>query len=150
MAGYQQLRKVWLGLWLVSLDKLNMHLEHMLWPLLPIVLYVLQVFQYSVAFGFYSLFQEARSMLMVMIIVKKELFKNCGFSPETLSVMSLAWVLHLHFCLGWSGEKQFFHQEQTYIFKALDKGCGNLLFSLSQSSDSHELSYKDYIFYANS
>lgn len=65
-----------------------------------------------------QLFQEAWPKLMLMIIIK-ELLKNCGSSWVTSSVMSLAWVLHFHFCLGWSGVKLFFHQEQTCIFKAL-------------------------------
>lgn len=123
------------------------HLQHMPWQLLSTVLNVLQIVQWSGPFGFCKFFQEAWPML----IIKKVLLKKFGFSRETLSVVSLAWVLHLHFCLGWSGEKLFYHQEQTCIFKALWVRAVESCFLLCPKGfDFCYLSYKDYIFHDNS
>lgn len=110
------------------------HLQHMLWQLLPIVLHALQNFQQSAPFRFYSLFQEAWPMLVLMIIIKKRIVKKLWLltSDFVCHVSGMGAAFTLLFGMIWR-EKLLFHQEQTYFQSSTDKDCGKLVSSLSQS-----------------
>lgn len=88
----------------------------------------------SAPFGFYNLFQESWPRLMIIIIIKKELLKKlCLLTSDFVChVFGMGAAFTLLCEMMW-GETVLSSRTDMYFQSSVDKDCGKLLSSRSQS-----------------